>query len=165
MGNSLLSHKVTGGPVRASVLSESKRITWFLSTTAHAKVKGSMQNFTRQTFETSEQLQNARRCKDEMDIKVMVSFLQAKNLLIKNTTLKNIAFGFVADTTKVDVYKAEEVGKQILKSMVGKMINEFSFKCSNQTKTLVAQSKNAVKIGNDVLPQLLFQMITRAACE
>ena len=100
-----------------------------------------------------------------MDIKVMVSFLQAKNLLIKNTTLKNIAFGFVADTTKVDVYKAEEVGKQILKSMVGKMINEFSFKCSNQTKTLVAQSKNAVKIGNDVLPQLLFQMITRAACE
>ena len=71
-----------------------------------------MQNFTRQTFETSEQLQNARRCKDEMDIKVMVSFLQAKNLLIKNTTLKNIAFGFVADTTKVDVYKAEEVGKK-----------------------------------------------------
>ena len=84
---------------------------------------------------------------------------------VKNTTLKNIAFSFVADTTKVDVYKAEEVGKQILKSMVGKTINDFSFKCSNKTKTLVAQSNNAVKIGNDVLPQLLFQMITRAACE
>ena len=52
--------------------------------------------------------------------------------------------------------------------MVGKTINEFSFKRSNQTKTLVAQASNAVKIGNDVAvvpPQLLFQRITRAACE
>ena len=64
--------------------------------------------------------------------------------------------------------KAEEVGKQILKSIVGKTINEFSFTCYNQTKTLLAQANNAVKIGNTVavVPlQLLFKRITRATCE
>ena len=60
--------------------------------------------------------------------------------------------------------KAKEVGEKILSSMVGKNINDYSFRKKDQVVTLA--SKNAVRFSDgsiQVDPQLLFQRLTLIA--
>ena len=163
------SLKVTGGPARGHGMSEAHRTTWLLSMPACAELNGAMQDFTGQTYKTSEQHQDmsaSRVKRDENDIREMTCFLQTRSPFEESTNLKNIVTGVVGDTSFVDVHKAGEIGNKILQNMNGKSIKEFSFSRSMQAKTMAASSKNAVQIESDVVvvdPQLLFQRLTAAA--
>ena len=135
---------------------------------ACAEMNAAIQDFTGQSFKSTEQHQDttASRVKqDEQDITVMTCFLKPRNPFQPGMNLKNIVSGIVADSS-VNVHNASVVGRNILKQMEGKTVKEYSFKHSQQAVTMAATSKNAIIIDSDVVVvdhQLLFQRLISAA--
>lgn len=74
-------------------------------------------------------------------------------------SLRNIVTGVTAHTN-VNVHNAKTVGEQILVSMEGQKVTDYTFKRSRQAITMAA--KASVKIRDEevhVDPQLLFQRL------
>ena len=159
------SVKTTGGLTRGRGMTESQRATWLLSMPACADVNGAMQQFAGSSYTTSEQhkdLRVSRKEQDGRDMKLMLAFLEERDLFSDSSVLKNIATGVVAGPC-VNAHKAKEVSEQILKKMTGQKITEHGFKRTDQVATMA--SKNLVKIDEDVVyvdPQLLFQRLVSA---
>ena len=97
---------------------------------ACAEMNAAIQDFTGQSFKSTEQHQDttASRVKqDEQDITVMTCFLKPRNPFQQGMNLKNIVSGIVADSS-VNVHNASVVGINIPKQMEGKTVKEYSFK-------------------------------------
>ena len=163
------SLKTTGGPTRGHGMAEDHRTTWLLSMPACAELNSAMQEFSGQTYKSlsdqHEDMSTSRLKQDEKDIRIISCYLDARNPFLPCSNLKNVATGYVADS-QVNVHNAFEEGEKIVKGMNGKSIKEFTFKRSHQAKTMAATSKNAVKIGDEIVTvdhQLLFQRIAAAA--
>ncbi|KAL8561256.1 hypothetical protein ACOMHN_047112 [Nucella lapillus] len=158
------SAKSTGGLTRGRGMSEAQRTVWLLSMPACAAVNGAMQVFAGLNYATSEQhvdLTDARQKQDEKDVREMVGFLESRDPFEESEKPKNIVTGEVAYPS-VNAHQALEVGNIILQKMWGKKIEEFTFKCCDQATTMINASKNAFRIGEDIIsvdPQLLFQRI------
>ena len=85
--------------------------------------------------------------------------LKQWNPFVPDTSLRGLVNGIKAGES-VNVGTALHVGQQNLKSMIGKHIQEHSFKKKNRAVTL--GSKSAVMIKGEQLqvdPQLLFQRL------
>ena len=79
---------------------------------AFAELNGAMQGFTGQTYKSisdqHEDMSTSRIKQDEIDIRTISCYLEARNTFSPCSNLKNIATGFVADSL-VNVNDAFEV--------------------------------------------------------
>ena len=156
------SIKSTGGLTRGHGMSESQRTQWLLSMPACTDINNSMQKFTTVDYHTSDQHVESglsRKERDQKDRLKFLSFLQERSPFVEEVSLRNIETGVEGDPS-VNVDTAKEVGDQVIASMVGKSVLEYSFKKSEQAVTLNA--KNTFKIGGEAIhvdPQLLFQRL------
>jgi hypothetical protein len=134
---------------------------------ATAQMNAAMQEFTETGYKTSEQHKeegNARSKKDETDVTEFINFLQIHNPFNEtSTSLRHIETGVTANG-RVNCDNAKEIGNNILKDMVGKDFEGYSFKKSKQAVTM--NEKSSIKVlGEPVVidPQLLFQRLITAA--
>ena len=81
---------------------------------------------------------------DWKDTNLVQDFFKERNPFEYGPELCNIANGVHAHAT-VNVEEAEEMGKKIVSGMVGKTVDEISFKRKDQAVTHA--SKSSVKIG------------------
>ena len=124
-----------------------------------------MQDITSVNFSTSEQHKEwgeARKKRDDLDTKGILEFLDLRNPFIKDKALRNIEIGATGDE-KVNAEKANEIGKEIMKTMNGQIVSEYVFKKSRQVTTLSSMLNRKVDGGEiKVVPQL-FQRLLAAA--
>ena len=149
-------------------MSETQRLVWLLSTPACAEINSAMQTLTGEGYVTSEQHKDcgeARQQRDYADIKKITSYLNERSPFSPDPSLRSIVSGVVANEN-VNADKAKEVGDNIVASMTGKNVKEFSFRRRNQVVTLASKSVVAFSDGSiQVDPQLLFQRLSvLAAC-
>jgi hypothetical protein len=156
------SVKTHGGLTRGKGISETQRLIWVLSMPACANINESMQIFSGTSFETSEQhkeISSSRQERDCSDTIDLITYLKDRDPFVARSSLFNIANGMAA-RDGVNVDRAKAIGEEILTSMVGKSVDEFTFKKSKQAVTL--DSRSTVKIKGEpvrVDPQLIFQRL------
>lgn len=156
------SLKTTGGLTRGRGMTETQRIVWSLASPVCAEVNEAMQTLTSLEYSTSEQhkdLSVARQKRDEGDVNKLVAFICDKSPFGNTENLQNIVNGTVA-SENVNVEKAEEVGVKIVKGMVGKMVESYTFKKKHRAITMDSKSKMSID-GDEVSidPLLLFQRL------
>ncbi|XP_053373150.1 uncharacterized protein LOC123533634 [Mercenaria mercenaria] len=161
------SVKSTGGLTRGRGMTEMQRTQWLLSMPASAEMNNAMQEFCETVYKTNAQHKDvgkSRLLRDEKDTSILLDFLQERNPFEdSDTSLRNIETGVSADVT-VNVDDAHTIGHAIMEQMVGKVIDQYSFKRSLQAVTLSA--KTSPKVTDEIVnidPQLLFQRLTTAA--
>ena len=69
----------------------------------------------------------------------LLSNLKDRNPFSDDPTLRSIAHGVVADAP-VNVDQAKRVGTDVLTSMIGRHVQEYTFRKSNQVVTLGVKS-------------------------
>ena len=69
------------------------------------------------------------------DTKTILEFMQARDPFSEASTLRSIVTGVIADN-RVYVDKAKEVGQNILKTMIHKNTEEYTFKKDKQAITM-----------------------------
>ena len=117
-------------------------------------------------FHTSDQhkeVSHARKERDKKDITSILSFLTDRNPFLDDPSLRNIDTGTTADS-RVNADRTKEIGTNIIQSMSGQNILNFTFKRSQQVITL--STKTSIKIDGEPIqvdPQLLFQRLTTTA--
>ena len=121
-----------------------------------------MQSFTGVSYETSDQhkdLSMARQTRDVSDTLALFTYHKEKDPFTENPSLHNIANGMTAQQG-VNVEKSGEIGCKILESMVGKPVEEFTFRKADQAMTLASRSTVKIKGETVVVDlQLLFQWL------
>ena len=162
------SVKTTGGLTRGKGMSEMQRLVWLLSMPACAEINGAMQALTGASYVTSEQHKDcgeARQQRDYADMKKIMSYINERNPFSPDPSLRSIVSGVVANEN-VNADKAKKVGDDIVASMAGKSVKEFSFCKRNQVVTLASKSAVVSSDGSiKIDPQLLFQRLSvLAAC-
>ena len=156
------SVKSAGGMTRGRGMTESQRALWLLSMPACAEINDSMQEFTGQKTEASDQHKEAydtRLQRDQKDRKTFLSYLEEKNPFASEKSLRNIETGALADK-RVNADSAKSIGLDIIADMEEKKVLEYTFKKKKQAVTL--GTKQHVKVDGEevnVDPQLLFQRL------
>ena len=156
------SVKTCGGLTRGRGMSESQRLIWLLSMPACADINSAMQNLSGVMYHTSDQHKDttkARQERDYMDTNELVTFLSQRNPFSADPSLRSITTG-VAAGEDVDADKAKEVGEKVLCSMLGKNINDHSFRKKDQVKTLASKSAVRFSEGSIQVEVLLFQRLS-----
>lgn len=156
------SLKTTGGLTRGRGMTEQQRLIWLLAMPACAEANRSMQELTGVQFNSGEQnkdVTQARQKRDMKDTLAILTTLADRSPFAPNSQLVNIMTGVSAGSA-VDVDRARATGKNILASMIGKSVADYTFKRNAQAVTLA--SKSSVRIESDnvqIDPQLLFQRL------
>ena len=154
------SVKTTGGLTRGRGLTDTKRLVWLLSMPACVEVNWALQDLTAVTYNTSDQHKVATRARQERDSKdtELLKFVQSRNPFIDDRCLRTISTGVTADN-EVKVDKANEIGSQILESMIRESILGYTFRRKQQAITL--NNKTCVKFNEDVKvdSKFLFQRL------
>ena len=158
------SVKSVGGMTRGRGMSKSQRAQWLLSMPACAEINNSMQEFTGQRIETSDQHReayDARIQRDDKDRKTFLDYLTQRNPFVYKSEkrLRNIETGALADS-RVNADFAKTIGLGIIVDIEGKNILEYTFKKKDEAVTL--GSKQHVKVDGEEVhddPQLLFQRL------
>ena len=156
------SLKTTGGLTQGRGMTELLRSIWLLSMPACAEINFAMQELTDVKYITSEQhIDNtkARQQRDIKDTNGILAFLIQYNPFSSDPSLHSIVSG-VAAGERVDVYRAKDVGKKIIGSLIGKSVHDTTFKRKLQAVTLASKTgitsqENTFQID----PQLLFQRL------
>ena len=121
-----------------------------------------MQSSSGVSYETSDQqkdLSMARQTRDVSDTLALFTYHKEKDPFTENPSLHNIANGMTAQQG-VNVEKSGEIGCKILESMVGKPVEEFTFRKADQAMTLASRSTVKIKGETVVVDlQLLFQWL------
>ena len=156
------SLKATGGLTRGRGMSETQRLVWLLSMPITAEVNNAMQQLTEVDYTTSEQhkdMSDSRIKRDMKDTKTVLEFMGARDPFSEDSTLRSIVTGVIADN-RVNVDKAKEVGKNILKTMTHKNTEEYTFKKDTQAITMdIYMISEVIHKEIQVDPQLLFQRL------
>ena len=145
-------------------MTETQRLVWLMAHPVCAEVNNAMQQLTGVQYSTREQhkdLTTARQWKDMTDSCEMLEFLESRNPLSDNCSLRSIATGITAGIG-VNVDTAKEAGEKILTSMAQQNVLQHRFKKKDQAVTL---SASAVKVNNETMqidPQLGFSMAHRS---
>ncbi|CAC5397934.1 unnamed protein product [Mytilus coruscus] len=104
-----------------------------------------------------------RQKRDKDDIMTVLSFIKDQDPFKGDDFLRNIESGITADSS-VNTDSAEEVGKGIIQSLVGKNIMDYTFR--KKQKLITLSNKTSVKKDGELVevdPQLLFQRCTAVA--
>jgi hypothetical protein len=161
------SVKSNGGLTRGRGFTEMQRTVWLLSMPSCSEVNRTMQDYTGILNKGSEQHRDmsiARKARDNKDMKILLNYLVNMNPFTgDDKLLRNISTGETA-CNLVNADCSEEVGSQIIDSMIGQDTQEYTFKKKNQAITIAFQTKEKhIKINGDqvqVDPLLLFQRLT-----
>ena len=97
------SVKTTGGLTRGRGMSETQRLVWLMSMPACADINNSMQNLTGTNFLTSEQHKDTTKVRQERDqqhTNTIIRYLSKRSPFDSESSLRNIATGVVADTSR-----------------------------------------------------------------
>ena len=143
-------------------MTEQQRAVWLLSTPACALTNDAMQNFTGIIYESSEQHKEATPARVVKDFKVaskIMKYAVTISPFSEDRDLINIHTGEVADK-RVNVDNSFNVGMEILKSMHGISVYDYSFKKKDKAVTMKVPS--TVELDGEVVhvdPQLLFQCL------
>ena len=149
------SVKTTGGLTRGRGFSEIQHLLWVLSMPVRAEVNKSMQDFAGINYITSEQHKdatNARVARDAKDTKQVIRYASQRSPFTEDTTLRNIATGVTAPA-KVNGHDSKNLGKNILASMKGKSVAEFSLLKRDQAVKM--DVKSSIKISEEEAIQIL----------
>ena len=124
------SLKTTGGLTRGRGMTEQQRLIWLLAMPACAEANRSMQELTGVQFNSGEQnkdVTQARQKRDMKDTLAILTTLADRSPFAPNSQLVNIMTGVSAGSA-VDVDRARATGKNILASMIGKSVADYTFK-------------------------------------
>ncbi len=156
------SMKTTGGLTRGRGMTETQRNVWLLSMPACAEVNSAMQELTGISYETSEQHKEtlkARVKRDSADTREILGVLAMRNPFGPDKSLRNIMNGVTADS-KVNAYRAKEIGAEIVQSMLGSCVDTFSF--TKKMQIVPMSSRTTADIGGETIQidsELLFQRL------
>ena len=138
-----------------------------MSMPACAPVNLAMHTLTGVRYDSSEQhkeLGKARQTRDMRDAFKLLATLKQWDPFAPDPTPRGLVSG-ITDNKDVNVDNAEQVGKNILLTMIGENVLEYTFKRKSQAVTLGSQT--AVMIQGEAVqvdPQLLFQRLGIVAC-
>ena len=161
------SVKSQGGLTGGRGMNEIQTLVWLLSMPACAQVNRAMQILTGVRYESSEQhkeLGKPHQTRDMRDTFKLLSTLKQWDPFAPDPALRGLVSGITANKD-VNVDIAEHVGKNILLTMIGENVLEYTFKRKSQAVTLGSQT--AVMIEGEAVqvdPQLLFQRLSIVAC-
>ena len=113
---------------------------------ACAEVNIAMQELSGSKYSTNEQNKETVKCRQRRDTKdthILLLTMYQRNPFAENTSLRSIMTGVNA-TGDVDVCRAKEIGQNIMDSMTGIPVAQYTFKRSDQVTTL--QSKPSVRV-------------------
>ena len=137
-------------------MNEIQRLIWIMSKPACSEVNDVIQNLTSVSYTTSDQYKE-EGC-SRKDTREIIRFLKDRSPFENTESLYNIVTGVTAGP-KVNVDRAEIIGKDIVASMVDQNVFEFSFQRKNQATNM--QTTDVV-IGEETInidPQVLFQRL------
>ena len=143
----MMSVKTHGSLTRGKGFTETPRLLRVLSMPACASINNAMQAFTDVSYETSDQHKNlskARQTRGVSDTLALLTYLKEKGPFTYNSCLHNIDNGITAQQA-VNIEKSREIGCKILESMVGKSLEKFTFRKSDQAVTLASRSTLKIK--------------------
>ena len=104
-------------------------------------------------------MSDSRIKRDMKDTKTILEFMEARDPFSEDSTLRSIVTGVIADN-RVYVDKAKEVGQNILKTMIHKSTEEYTFKKDKQAITMDTYIiSEVIHKEIQVDPQLLFQRL------
>ena len=149
----------TGGLTRGSGMTEEMRDTWVLAAPALSEYNMAMQDFTGQTYATSEQHRestDARKVRDSNDLEKIDTKVKQCQPFSNYNSLRNIVNGLVA-AENVNVYSYREIGDKIVGNMIGKSVFDHKFKRKDKAITLGSNSSVKVTPDKVIDPALLFQ--------
>ena len=161
------SVKSQGGLTRGRGMNEIQRLVWLLSMPACVQVNLAIQTLTGVRYKSSKQhkeLGKARHTRDMRDTFNFLAMLKQWDSFAPDPALRGLISGITANKD-VNVDIAEQVGKNILLTMIGINVLEYTFKRKSQAVTLGSQT--AVMIQGEAVqvdPQLLFQRLYIVAC-
>ena len=111
-----------------------------------ANINDAMQKFIGISYETNHQHKEvfkARQITDIKDTLALIRYLKERDPFTQNAFLFNIANGVTA-LENVDVDSAQDIGNNILKSMVGKSV-EYTFRKVDEAVTLASNQPSRSK--------------------
>ena len=157
------SVKSQGGLTRGRGMNAIQRLVWLLSMPSCAQVNLAMQTLTGVRYESSEQhkeLGKARKTRDMRNTFKLLATLKQWDPFAPDPALRGLLSGITANKD-VNVDNAEQVGKNILLTMIGEKVLEYTLKRKSQAVTLAVMIQGeAVQVD----PQLLFQRLSIVAC-
>ena len=132
------SLKTLGGLPRGRGMDEIQCLIWIMSKPACSEVNDVIQNLTSVSYTTSDQRKEAgcsRKERDLKDTREIIRFLKDRSPFENTEFLYDIVIGVTAGP-KVNVDRAEIIGKDIVASMVDQNVFEFSFQRKNQATNM-----------------------------
>ena len=143
-------------------MTEHQRLVRLLSVPVCAEINQAMQELTEVYYNSGEQnkdMSEARQTRDWKDTLAVLQYLQDRNTLCNDSSLRSIVTSVHAHPT-VNVDTAHAVGATILNSMDDRTPDEHTFRRKDKVVTL--GTNNSVRIDGDdgqVDPLLLFQRL------
>ena len=153
------SLKSQGGLTHGSGMTEQQRAIWVMSSTVSSLYNLAMQEFTGNSYSSSEQHKEmlpSRTCRDEADYDKVASELNKFSPFPDDESLHNIITGVHAHES-VNVHDMFTIGTDIVEKMDGQSIFSYSYHRAMKVKPL--GSVKAIKIAEDhtIDPALFFQ--------
>lgn len=152
--------KGSGGLTHGRGMTEEQRALWVGSRPVCSQINMAMQEFAGTSHVSSEQhisITSARQKRDKEDTDKVLQFIRTLDIFSSEISLRNIVSGVTAEA-HVNADQAEVIGERILTDMIGHSVTEYSFKRSEQVKTL--HSKHSINCEGEsfhIDPELLFQ--------
>ena len=141
------SLKTTGGMTHGSGMTDNQRALWSpMSKCITSEYNTAMQEFTNQTYTTSEQHKDsteARMKRDAADLEKITSKLAIWSPFSPDSSLRNVVTGVVAEDG-VNVHDYDSVGRNIMHKMIGQPAFTFSF--SRKDKAITLGQKSSIKV-------------------
>ena len=113
-----------------------KRLVWLLSTPSCAQINMAMQELTTVSSATSEhhkEMSESQQSRDMKDTNELLAFLTPRNPFDDDPSLRSIVTG-VEENRTANVDTAEDIGKKIMKDMVGKTVAQHTFRKKSSSK-------------------------------
>ena len=119
-------------------MTDNQRALWTMSKGITSEYNTAMQEFTNQTYTTSEQRKDsmeARMKRDAADLEKISSKLVIWSPFSPDSSLRNVVTGVVAEDG-VNVHDYDSVGRNIMHKMIGRPAFTFSFSRKDKAITL-----------------------------
>ena len=155
------SQKTLGGLTRGRGMDEIQCLIWIMSKPVCSEVNDVIQNLTSVSYTTilCDQHKEAGSSRTERDLKdaqEIIRFLKERSPFENTESLYNIATGVTAGP-KVNVDRAEIIGKDMVAKIVDQNVFEFSFQCKNQATNMKTTSVIIDEETINTDPQVLIQ--------
>jgi len=156
--------KTSGGLISGRGLKISVLNRWLLGTPIATSINNQIEKFSNVFNNASEQHVDQRDSGIKIDFEhsdTITTWLKTHYPFPELNELMSLSTGVVGDD-KVNCYKAEQVGEQIVCSIIGENVSDVKLKRMNRVVSLDYSNKTSIFIRDDIIPidpLLLFQRI------